>query len=350
MIQDENYLTKLMLDTIFLSRSPLADYFNFSDRSDPFLVFPAQELFETSTENGQVPQPRQVLFISKPLMQRIRINETLLFNDQSEIFKPKTGTSVMSPPKPKPTPKRIIAAVSNQGENTPQLSAVHSYNVTDSQKNSLKPQASIESRERVISPRSSGVTIRPIVTKSQAEKSKNGLKASVDEKKSSAQPSPKPSPKNSMKKETSPLHKGEQAAFAPTEKESGDLVVEPLHLDEEAFAKEVKDHLSLVDDEVKRAILSDANLLHAQIAAHGMNLTPIRILDSNKRNAGLAIVYVDKEYFGHRRLIIAHYSTYKQSQFVPGLNKLTEFIWENDECTEIMFSLYHSQVTFQSLP
>jgi len=34
----ENYLLKMKKDTLFLSLSPLANYFNFSNKSDPFLV------------------------------------------------------------------------------------------------------------------------------------------------------------------------------------------------------------------------------------------------------------------------------------------------------------------------
>lgn len=37
--EQQNYLLKMKNDTSFLANSPFAPYFNFSSKSDPFLVF-----------------------------------------------------------------------------------------------------------------------------------------------------------------------------------------------------------------------------------------------------------------------------------------------------------------------
>ena len=37
--EQQNYLLKMKIDTAFLISSPFAAYFNFSPKSDPFLVF-----------------------------------------------------------------------------------------------------------------------------------------------------------------------------------------------------------------------------------------------------------------------------------------------------------------------
>jgi len=39
--EQQNYLLKMKSDTSFLHGSPFAKYFNFSPKSDPFLVFPS---------------------------------------------------------------------------------------------------------------------------------------------------------------------------------------------------------------------------------------------------------------------------------------------------------------------
>lgn len=39
--EGENYLIKMKSDSQFLTTSPLAKFFNFSFKSDPFLVFPS---------------------------------------------------------------------------------------------------------------------------------------------------------------------------------------------------------------------------------------------------------------------------------------------------------------------
>ena len=41
MWEAQNYLLKMKGDTAFLVGSPFSKYFNFSPKSDPFLVFPS---------------------------------------------------------------------------------------------------------------------------------------------------------------------------------------------------------------------------------------------------------------------------------------------------------------------
>jgi len=41
--EQQNYLLKMKIDTAFLILSPFAKYFNFSPKSDPFLVFPSMK-------------------------------------------------------------------------------------------------------------------------------------------------------------------------------------------------------------------------------------------------------------------------------------------------------------------
>ena len=66
-IDGANYLLKMKSDTAFLAESALQEYFNFSKKSDPFLVFTSkQQNFDSSNS------VKKVLPISTNLINRIR--------------------------------------------------------------------------------------------------------------------------------------------------------------------------------------------------------------------------------------------------------------------------------------
>mmetsp|Transcript_23213 Transcript_23213/g.17648 ORF Transcript_23213/g.17648 Transcript_23213/m.17648 type:complete len:132 (+) Transcript_23213:80-475(+) len=46
--EGDNYLLKMKQDTLFLSTSAFARFFNFSGKSDPFLVFPSLKSHQSS--------------------------------------------------------------------------------------------------------------------------------------------------------------------------------------------------------------------------------------------------------------------------------------------------------------
>lgn len=43
MWEQENYLLKMKSDSLFLTTSTFSHYFNFSSKSDPFLVYPSSK-------------------------------------------------------------------------------------------------------------------------------------------------------------------------------------------------------------------------------------------------------------------------------------------------------------------
>jgi len=63
---------KIKTDTIFLSHSPLAFYFNFSDKHDPFLVYSSKYLDASE---------KYLLYISKSLLRRIRKAEAYILEE-----------------------------------------------------------------------------------------------------------------------------------------------------------------------------------------------------------------------------------------------------------------------------
>ena len=51
--EQQNYLLKMKGDTQFLLQSPFAKYFNFSTKSDPFLVFPSMKQSQSAPSSNQ---------------------------------------------------------------------------------------------------------------------------------------------------------------------------------------------------------------------------------------------------------------------------------------------------------
>ena len=70
-----NYLARMRTDTKFLRASPLYQYFNFSDKSDPFLVGPTR--YGTS-DSGH---PKIVIPVDKFLQHKIQANEMTLMRE-----------------------------------------------------------------------------------------------------------------------------------------------------------------------------------------------------------------------------------------------------------------------------
>ena len=54
MWEGENYLMKMKSDSLFLKESYFSHYFNFSSKSDPFLVFPSSKHHADSAVGGGV--------------------------------------------------------------------------------------------------------------------------------------------------------------------------------------------------------------------------------------------------------------------------------------------------------
>ena len=78
MWESENYLRKMQHDTSFLPSSNYSKYFNFSSKSDPFMVLP-------STQSIQTNKKQQVRKLTVPLdnylMKRIRASELVLMGE-----------------------------------------------------------------------------------------------------------------------------------------------------------------------------------------------------------------------------------------------------------------------------
>lgn len=76
--KDENYLTKMKSDTKWLGDSPVNKYFNFSNKSDPFLVLPSTATRGRKKRgNGE----KLVVPLDNYLMKRIRASEMVLMGE-----------------------------------------------------------------------------------------------------------------------------------------------------------------------------------------------------------------------------------------------------------------------------
>ena len=75
--EDQNYLIKLRNDLSFLEHTQLRKYFNFQEKTDPFLL------------NLTVPNPHDatmlVQYVSKPLLKRIKTCETIIQEELAAV-------------------------------------------------------------------------------------------------------------------------------------------------------------------------------------------------------------------------------------------------------------------------
>lgn len=85
--EGQNYLVKVKSDTQFLASSPFAMYFNFSNKSDTFLVFPSMKHSSivpggpTRRKIMDKPAPKTVIPLPNTLMKLIRQSEVYLMEE-----------------------------------------------------------------------------------------------------------------------------------------------------------------------------------------------------------------------------------------------------------------------------
>jgi hypothetical protein len=77
--EGENYLLKLKSDLTFLARSSFTRYFNFSLKSDPFLVYPSIKHTRVTGRNKNM--GRHTIPIQNHLMKVIRQSEVYLMEE-----------------------------------------------------------------------------------------------------------------------------------------------------------------------------------------------------------------------------------------------------------------------------
>ena len=85
-----NYLVKIKTDTQFLLQSPFGRFFNFSAKSDPFLVFPSMKQTSSLPGGGQArtikklldrSSQKTVIPLPNSLMKLIRQSEVYLMEE-----------------------------------------------------------------------------------------------------------------------------------------------------------------------------------------------------------------------------------------------------------------------------
>ena len=85
--EQQNYLLKMKLDTGFLISSPFSKYFNFSPKSDPFLVFPSSK--QSAHAPGATNQTRGLRRLREHNAQKLLIplaNTHMKLIRQSEVY------------------------------------------------------------------------------------------------------------------------------------------------------------------------------------------------------------------------------------------------------------------------
>ena len=84
--EQQNYLLKMKTDTQFLIISPFSKYFNFSTKSDPFLVFPSMKQSAAAPGSNQTKNLRRLRENNQSKLQIPLANAHMKLIRQSEVY------------------------------------------------------------------------------------------------------------------------------------------------------------------------------------------------------------------------------------------------------------------------
>jgi len=336
LFQEINYLLKMKNDTRELVESPLAKFFNFSSKSDPFLVYPSKELQQTDD--------KIVLYISKNLINRIRACELVILEESVHEHINDKNTSVNPHSNSKTFENPSDRSLQKEKEETP------------SQQQQKKPAIKIR-KTSVVNPKEQKRT--PSGTRlAKAENETKGINKSQpasqnlategeDKKKEDNQPKQDNHAQPTTEKQKSPAKnvaspkKEAVTQEAPKEnKEStSHAAIRPLDLYEDQTEGYLKTYLEKLDKGMHDSFLSDPKIL-LERANMGQDPMWFELVDGGKP-AGLAVAHIDNTAFTSRRLVILHFTAENRELYQVFLGKFVEHLWKTDECSEIKISLYY---------
>jgi len=323
--QDVNYLIKMKNDTRDLGETCLAKFFNFSSKSDPFLVYPSKEV----NQNGE----KIILYISKNLINRIRACELVILEE-----------SVHEHINEKSTPN-------HGGSKTYETPSDRSIQRNDDSQSQKKPAIKIRNTSLVGSAKGGKRNQLPNQKAAKNNNDSQQYQLTEDDKREEASKghhAPKEEPSSSQakqqptpKKEASP--KKDTAASAEKVKEDGSSVsIRPLDLYEDEVEGYLNNYFEKLDKSTKDSFLSDPKIL-LERANMGQDPVWFELIDGSNgsKRAGLCVAHVDNTVFTTRRLVILHFTAENRELYQDFLSKFVEYIWNNDETKEIKISLYY---------
>jgi len=355
---DSNYLIKMKNDTKDIIETPLAKYFNFSSKSDPFLVYPSKEMEHADD--------KIILYISKNLINRIRACELVILEESvhEHMNEKNHGNSMTKGPIESPSDR--------------------SLNKNDSEAAPKKSSTGIKIRNTSLATGSAKVKRNTTGTagNSAVKKSSNSQQGSrnqlseqdVDNKKDAQphqqvaehqqKPEHKPqepekerakTPVQPVKKEVeqeavkSPLQREAETPNTDTSPKKVDQpqgakseYVQPVDLYEDEVEEYMNKYLDKIDGSMRESFISEPKTL---LERANLGQDPIwfemQDLNDTSKRGGFAVTHIDNTIFTARRMVILHFTTENKDNYQELLGKLVEYLWTNDECNEIKISLYY---------
>ena len=351
-------------DTKDIIDTPLAKYFNFSSKSDPFLVYPSKEMEHADD--------KIILYISKNLINRIRACELVILEESvhEHMNEKAHGNSGMKPPIESPSDRSLNK---NDSEAAPKKSSTGTNLVTGSAKVKRNTAGSAAGNTGIKHTNNSQQGSRNQLSENELDKKKEihqahshtehqvadnqqqpEHKPQEPEKEKEKSPVPikkevEPEPekekvKSPVKKEIETPKTEEASPVKVVEKQqpAASGHVEPLDLYEDEVEQYMNIYLEKVDKNMKESFISEPKTL-VERANLGQDPTWFEIQDLNdtSKRGGFAVTHIDNQIFTARRMVILHFTTENKENYQELLGKFVEHLWTHDECNEIKISLYY---------
>lgn len=316
----ENYLVKIKNDTDFLKDHSLAEWFNFSDKNDPFLVIPScahSGVGLKALKKGRKKQSKKKIVkdgnkyevpLDNSLMQRIRASEVILEKEAAgsvtePSMSPQTNKTMESPSKSdKKLVQNNIPESRNEENNHPNHDSAHVVNQRESLFDLRKKKN--DSHKKL--PQENGV-----------------LKPEVE----------KPQPVDVPMTDTSPIEEVENE-----EEEIFDYDFIAINIKESQAVEYLQNYIEKLDEKLALTFAEPNDLVEKVYTGNNTQWIGLKNKGSRSEIDGLFIYNVDPHF---SRVNIHHLTTLSRKGLESAISKAIDYIWKNENVHEIRLGLYH---------
>lgn len=322
MWEGTNYLVKMRSDVNYLAQHSLAKYFNFSDKSDPFLVIPSCAHTGVGLKGLKKTRKKQAkkrivkdgnkyeVPLDNSLMQRIRASEITIENESKgftndDQSSPQTNKTVDSPSKS----ESKMSNLNNENAN-PNKSLNGDVEMASNKRESLFD-----------------------LRKKKGQSSTDNLnenKPNVSSKQSSDQiMQPEPSNPEPIKEVVEPNEEIE---------EDFEYSLYPLNISESDLQTYISKYTVKLDDNLGKSFVKSDEILAKMHNGNNAQAYGLRNKGSTRDIDGLFVYSLDSHF---DRLNIYHLSTINKKGLEHAIAVAIKHIWDNEDTKEIRMGLYH---------
>jgi hypothetical protein len=316
MWEDENYLIKMKSDTDFLKSHSISQFYNFSEKNDPFLVIPSWAHSGVGLKGLKKARRNQMKRANQdgnkyevPLdnshMRRIKLSEIVLEKEKQGSFSDKN----MSPQTQK-------SGISPNKSNKKANDSAEKENIRVENNHSNTDNNNVHTRESIFDLRNKN------------KDSSNNL----------AQQHPAPSVEVPKKKEDVKRETPGTIKEEAEDEEMFDFEIFPLHL----FEKDAMNYLSnfekKLDDNMRLSNPSPANVVKKWNEGNNSQWYGIRNKTTRSEIDGMFVYSLDSHF---DRVNIVHLSTIARKGFESAVELWLAHLWANTNAHEVRIELYH---------